>query len=95
MTLVTDYGPINRGVPKGLPAKYNFKLYCDRDSRLSRINFVRLPVNFLPQGVCVEYECEAGQREVHHAAHSAVERAETLDGNHLEGAINGPRVWAD
>ena len=54
-----------------------------------------IPVDFLPQGICVEYDSEARQGEVHHAAHSAVERAEAFDWNHLFDAVKSPRVRAD
>ena len=43
----------------------------------------------------MEYDSEARQGEVDHAAHSAVERAEALDGNHLVDAVKSPRVRAD
>ena len=43
----------------------------------------------------MEYDSETRQGEVHHAAHSAVERAEALDGNHLVDAVKSPRVRAD
>ena len=43
----------------------------------------------------MEYDSEARQGEVHHAAHSAVERAEAFDGNHLVDAVKSSRVRAD